>query len=249
MSAFLAAGGTLQDVFQGHEFASAIGLDRIIRTEVHLGVVRELEPPMDHIGLEYAPFLSVPTDDVIFDYVQGFTDGLAPARAEDAESELAQKDDVFPGQGRASVIDWALKDHYTASDISRYREMLRIREVMRDTQSLPLSVDSMTEDWSAKLARDTARRRRKLDNRLEKMVMDALGTSIIAYNDGKIIFSVNFQARLAAPGSVVRQCSSRWEPCGRATWLTRSRTYNSSRSTCTRSMACGSPGRSRVARF
>lgn len=168
-------------------------LDRLVRKETALGVVREIVPPQNHIGLQVvAPWLQVATDDVIFDYAKGLTDGLAPARAEDAESELAQKDDTFVGTGRASVIDWSLKDHYVASDVSRYREALLIAEQTRDTLSLPLTVSSMTEGFLAKVARDTARRRRKLDNRLEWLIMTAISTGAIAYNDGKISFSVDY---------------------------------------------------------
>src|ERR1700752_1561394 len=168
-------------------------LDRLVRKEVALGVIRELVPPTTHIGLQVvAPWLNVESDDVIFDYAKGLTDGLAPARAEDAEAELAQKDDYFVTQGRASLIDWALKDHYTASDVSRYREALLIAEQTRDTLSLPLTINSITEGWANKLARDTALRRRKLDNRIEWLIMTAVETGAIAYNDGKIKFSVDY---------------------------------------------------------
>ena len=182
-------------------------LDRLIRKEVALGVVREIVPPQNHIGLQLCPWLPVESDDVIFEYAKGLTDGLAPARAEDAESELAQKDDTFVGQGRASVIDWSLKDHYSASDVTRYREALIIAEQVRDTQNLPLTVGSMTEGFQAKMARDTARRRRKLDNRMEWLIMSALSTGVIAYNDGKIKFSVDYgrpagqQAQAPASGT------------------------------------------------
>src|SRR5512135_3282122 len=102
--------------------ATPVGLDRLVRKEVSLGSIREIQPPQDHIGLaQIAPFLDVATDDVIFDYLKGgLQDGLAPARAEDAEAELAQKDQLYYGEGRASIIDWALKDKYTASDVTRY---------------------------------------------------------------------------------------------------------------------------------
>lgn len=172
------------------QFASPIGQDRLVRQEVMLGTVREIVPPQNHIGLQLFPFMEVPTDDVIFNYALGVTDGLAPARAEDAESELAQKDDIFAGEGRASVIDWAVKDHYTSSDVSRYREWLRIQEQMRDTGVIPLTTQSMTADFAARVARDTVRRRRKLDNRLEWLIMTSLSTGSITYNDGKIKFTV-----------------------------------------------------------
>ena len=169
-------------------------LDRLVRKETALGVIRELVPPTEHIGLRLiAPFMPVESDEVIFDYAKGLTDGLAPARAEDAESELAQKDDFFVGQGRASVIDWSLKNHYSASDVTRYREALTIAEATRDTLSLPLTINSYLEGWQNKLARDTALRRRKLDNRMEWLIMQALETGQIAYNDGKIKFTVDFQ--------------------------------------------------------
>lgn len=100
-----------------------ISQDRLVRKEVALGTIREIAPPSQHIGLaQVAPFLNVESDDVIFDYAKGLTDGMAPARAEDAESELAQKDTTFVGIGRASILDWAIKDHYVASDVTRYRE-------------------------------------------------------------------------------------------------------------------------------
>src|SRR6478735_6233152 len=96
--------------------------DRLIRKETALQTIRALEPPQGHIGLSIAPFRSVASDDVIFDYAKPTVTGLAPARSEDAESELAQKDTIFGGTGRAAILDWAQKDHYSASDVSRYRE-------------------------------------------------------------------------------------------------------------------------------
>lgn len=165
--------------------------DRLVRKEVALGVIREFEPPQDHIGLRlFAPFQDVQSDDVIFSYTRGLTAGLAPARAEDAESELAGKDESI-GSGRASIIDWALKDHYDASDVTRYRESLIIGG-MAGAENLPLTVRNMTEEWQTKLARDTALRRKKLDNRLEWLIMQGLDLGVITYNDGKIKFSVDY---------------------------------------------------------
>jgi hypothetical protein len=191
----------------GSQFANPVPQDRLIRKEVALGVIREIVPPQNHIVLSsIAPLMEVPTDDVIFQYSQGLTDGLSPARAEDAESELSQKDDTFLSEGRASVIDWAIKDHYSASDVSRAREWLLIQQQMRDQNILPLTAQSATEGWQEKLARDTARRRRKLDNRLEWLGMTALSTGAIAYNDGKIKFTVDYGrpgTQVIAPGSTM----------------------------------------------
>lgn len=193
---------------QGQQFmAPGVPQDRLVRKEVALGQIREIEPPQEHIILNLiAPWLEVATDEVIFDHVKGLTDGLAPARAEDAESELAQKDDFVVGQGRASVIDWALKDHYSASDVARYREYQRLAELAAGN-NFPLTVTSQTEDFASKMARDDARRRRKLDNRIEWLGTQGLSAGTIAYNDGKIVFSVDYgrpgaqQAQAPASGT------------------------------------------------
>ncbi len=169
--------------------------DRLIRKEVALGTIREIQPPRTHIGTRlFAPFMDVASDDVIFDFAKGLAEGLAPARAEDAESELAQKDLFFGGTGRAAVIDWALKDHYSASDVQRYRENLFVQGALQGQNSipLPLTVGSSLADLRTKVAKDDAGRRRKLDNRLEWLIMQALSTGGIAYNDGKIKFTVDF---------------------------------------------------------
>lgn len=167
--------------------------DRLVRKEVALGTIRDKEPPQEHIGLRlFAPFMEVASDEVIFDYAKGLTDGLAPARAEDAESELAQKDLLYGGTGRASIIDWAQKDHYSASEITRYREGLLIQSQLGTNIALPLTVGSITAEFANKLSRDEASRRRRLDNRLEWLIMQALGTGGITYNDGKIKFTVDY---------------------------------------------------------
>lgn len=168
--------------------------DRLVRKEVALGTLREMEPPKSHIGLSIAPWLEVASDDVIFDYAKPLTEGLAPARAEDAESELAQKDTTFGGEGRASVIDWAVKDHYTASDVTRWRETLLLQSQLgvNSVSELPVSIQSNIAEFRAKLDRDEVTRRRKMDNRVEWLIWTALETSSIAYNDGRIKFSVNY---------------------------------------------------------
>lgn len=168
--------------------------DRLVRKEVALGTLREMEPPKTHIGLSLAPWLEVASDDVIFDYTKPLTEGLAPARAEDAESELAQKDTFFGGTARASIIDWAVKDHYTASDVTRYREtmLLQAQLGLNSLSEMPVSIASNVSEFQAKLARDEVTRRRKMDNRIEWMIWQALETGAITYNDGKIMFSVNY---------------------------------------------------------
>lgn len=176
---------------------TGVSLDRLVRKEVSLGAIRERQWPQDHIGLAtIAPFLDVATDDVIFDYIKGgYSDGLAPARAEDAEAELAQKDEALYGQGRAAVVDWSLKDKYTASDVTRYREALFLNAQTQgvDAGSLPLNfVGRTVDDFNRRLAVHDSLRRRKLDNRMEWMIMQAIETGGISYNDGKIKFTVDY---------------------------------------------------------
>jgi hypothetical protein len=164
--------------------------DRLVRKEVALGTIREITPPNGRIGLDLAPMLEVQSDDVIFQYVTPEVEGLAPARAEDSEAEMAQKDDVS-GTGRASLIDWSIKDHYTASDVSRYREYLALAELSNGTP-FPLTISSMTEDFAGKMARDTRLRKKKLDNRIEWLILEGFFKGEIVYNDGKIQFNVNY---------------------------------------------------------
>jgi hypothetical protein len=187
LAAYTAAGGDPTQL----QNASTIGQDRLVRKEVSLGSIREIDPPMEHMGDEIAPWLPVETDDVIFDYLTVQTDGLAPARAEDAEAELAQKDQTMAGQGRASVIDWSLKDHYDASDVKNAVDLNRVAEQLR-SGVMPLFVRNQLQDWNSRVASDRALRRRKLDNRREKLIMDAVFYNQIAYNDGKIKFTVPF---------------------------------------------------------
>ena len=177
----------------GQQFAAGVvPRDRLVRKEVALGVIREIVPPQDHIGLSLVPWLEVESDDVTFQYLNGYTDGMAPARAEDAESELAMKDDVWGGEGRASIIDWAQKDHYRPSDISRFRDALEIAQQLASNGQLPTTVTNILDGFASKVARDDARRRRRLDNRIEWLIMTGLNDGAINYNDGKIKFAVNF---------------------------------------------------------
>lgn len=203
--------------------ATPIGFDRLVRKEVALGAIRDVPPPQNHIGLQIAPFYEVESDDVIFDYIKsGLQEGLAPARAEDAEAELAQKDEMTYGQGRASIIDWALKDKYTASDVTRYRESLLLRQASEGiSSSLQLNFVGRTiDDFERRLAREDALRKKKLDNRLEWLTMTALQNGKIVYDDGKIKFSVDYKRPAdqqdVTPGSGLWDASSNadFDPIG-----------------------------------
>lgn len=187
--------------------------NRLVRKEVSLGAIRERQVPQNHIGLaQIAPWLDVATDDVIFDYIKGgLQEGLAPARAEDAEAELAQKDDLSYGEGRAAIVDWSLKDRYSASDVSRFRENLLIQERLGGTingQPGDLRFTGSTvEDFNRRVARHDALRKRKLDNRIEWLIMTGFHAGTISYNDGKIKFTVDYgrpadQNSITPPGGL-----------------------------------------------
>lgn len=183
--------------------AQPFAQDRLVRKEVSLGVIRELPVPEAHIGTRlFAPITGVASDDVIFDYVIPDTSGLAPARAEDAESEMARKDDTV-GSGRASIIDWAIKDHYDASDVTRYRELLQLKALAADSAQFPLTIQADAQHFQEKLAKDTAKRRRRLDNRIEWLIQESLWKGVVAYNDGKVKFSVDWQRPAAQQNASV----------------------------------------------
>lgn len=177
-------------------YLPGVAQDRLVRKEVALGVIRERPLPEQHIGLTMlAPFQNVESDDVIFNYLSNnVQEGLAPARAEDAEAELAQKDESMMGYGRASIIDWAIKDHYSASDVTRYTEAMYLLAAAGGNPqvSFPLTINSIRDGFQEKVARDTAMRRKKLDNRMEWLITQAVETNGVAYNDGKIKFNVAY---------------------------------------------------------
>lgn len=159
---------------------------RLIAKEVMLGVLRELEPPQNHIGEQILPLQRVESDDVIWDAVKGLTVGLAPARAMDAESALAQSDEVI-GTGKASIIDWSHKDRWNASDVARFREIT----AFAGATAIPRTVASITDDLQAKMLRKAAKRKRALDNRLEWLRWNAIKDTL-SYDDTKIKFSVSY---------------------------------------------------------
>jgi hypothetical protein len=176
-----------------------VSQDRLVRKEVMLGLVRERSFPTGHIILsQVAPLEAVESDDVIFQYVQEPAAGLAPARAEDAESELAGKEDTF-GSGRASIIDWAIKDHYQPSDVSRYQDTVFLQGRLGD--NIPVSFRGGIEAFRRRVARDAALRRKKLDNRLEWLGQQMLWTGGISYNDGKVIFTIDGERPAAQAGA------------------------------------------------
>jgi hypothetical protein len=159
---------------------------RLVQKDVMLGVLREMEPPQEHIGERFLPMQEVANDDVIWDAVKGMTSGLAPARAMDAEAEIAVRDEVI-GTGKASIIDWSVKDRWNASDVARYREVTEFA----GADALPRSVQAITADWQAKMARATLKRRRQLDNRLEWLRWRAIQDNL-SYNDGKVSFATTY---------------------------------------------------------
>lgn len=166
----------------------AIQHDDLVAKDVALGAVRSYEVPNGFIYPQITPWVPVGSDEVIFQHISPQVSTLAPARAEDAESEMLQRDDLV-GVGRASLIDWALKDSYRASDVTRWREYDEIAQQL-GTSNFRTTIGTVQEDYQRKLAKDTALRRQNLDNRLEWLATQGLWTNQIAYNDGKISFTV-----------------------------------------------------------
>ena len=79
--------------------------------------------------------------------------------------------------------------------MSRYREDLYLKLATQGntTDSLAFNfVGRTAADFEARMAREDMLRRRKLDNRLEWLIMQAIETGGIAYNDGKIKFTVSY---------------------------------------------------------
>lgn len=173
----------------------ATALERLIRKETSLGLIREQEIREDFIGNTIAPMMDVDTDEVTFGYLEdtGAT-GLAPARADDAESKLYQRDDFLAGEGRASVIDWALKDRYSASKVERYRQDLLDLEKTGGAGAGQRvgTLQSNTEKFQSDLNRHAIERRRRLDNRIEWLQVTPLVTGGLSYNDGDLKWDVDF---------------------------------------------------------
>lgn len=165
----------------------------LVRKQVSLGVVRALPVPTEYIGLSaFAPKRAIQSDDYIFSLLPDDVGGLAPARAEDAEAEIAFKDDYI-GEGKGSIIDWAIKDTYDTSDITRHRSLLAAASDLRNNQVLNRTVSSITEGFQERLDRDTRIRRLKLDTRAEWLIMKSVFDGKISYNDGKIAFEVDWE--------------------------------------------------------
>lgn len=173
----------------------ATELDRLIRKETSLGLIREPEVREDFIGNTIAPMMDVETDDVTFAYLEDSSaTGLAPARAEDAESELYQRDDFLAGEGRARVYDWTLKDRYSASKVDRYRNDLRDLERLGGTGAANgiNTLQSNTDKFRGMLNRDALERRRRLDNRIEWLQVSPLVNGGLSYNRNNVHFEVDF---------------------------------------------------------
>ena len=193
---------------------STLPLERLVRKEVSLGAIRAIEPPSNFIGLRLAPFMEVDTDDVTFQYIKDTAqESMVPARAEDAEAELRQNDDFSYGQGRARIMDWAFKNKYTASDVTRYRDNLRIQQALQGA-GVDLRFNEVgrgVDEFQRRVARDDASRRRDIDVRIEWLIMSAMATSKIELNDGKVKFSVDFK-RPADQRDVTPEAGKLWTP-------------------------------------
>jgi hypothetical protein len=178
-----------------HHALAPLPQDRLLRTEVALGTVRQLVPLEGMWGLNFAPIKEIDSDNfVIYQAVGDAQTGMAPARADDAEAELFQQDEVRPGEGRGRTVDWALKSWYNTSSVNSHREMQRALDALRGTGNITdgQSIDNLVANFNAKVIRDTIARRRRLEMRLNWLAMTSMVEGVLAYNDGKIKFSVNW---------------------------------------------------------
>lgn len=167
--------------------------DRLVRQETALGIVRNLVPADELIGLtELAPMKPIPTDDFVIQLGDvGPSTRMAPARADDAEAELFMTDRFVPGEYRGRTIDWALKSRYSTSDINTHRDAIRTQEQLRGG-TLPLFVQNVLDGFNEKVARERAQRVEALNYRLNWLCMQSFTEGAVAYNDGKIKFNVNW---------------------------------------------------------
>ena len=135
---------------------------------------------------------------------------VSPRPAQKTPSpSLLEKDLIRGGTGRAAVVDWALKDHYSASDVQRWTDANLIAEQFGglDSVNVPFTARSAAAEFAARTAEDDRLRRRKLDNRIEWLIMTGLVVGGITYNDGKITFTVDYgrpaaQTDEAPPGGL-----------------------------------------------
>jgi len=173
--------------------AGPLSQSRLVRQETALGTVRELVPADELIGIrEFAPMLDIPTDDFVIQLANGEGQALmAPARADDAEAELFQTDDFVPGEFRGRTVDWAIKSRYSTSDVNTFRDAVATAQKLRNGE-LPLFVSNIKEGFAEKLRRDGVKRRDMLDRRLNWLIMTSMVEGKIAYNDGKIRFSIDW---------------------------------------------------------
>ena len=171
------------------QFSNGMSHDRVVRKEVNLGVIREMVVPEDLIYQQIAPLMPVPTDDFIFDRVTPhFSTGMVPARAQNAESELAQHDYKAGGQARGSVIDWAHKDFYDATDVYNYRAAQDVLDRLGGTVNVPAYLQGSANDLASKMARDQADRVSRIHRRMNHIVMTSLSTGTYVYNGSGIAF-------------------------------------------------------------
>ena len=187
MDMALSAGAAEADFANG-----GVPTSRLMRQEVALGLVRQIVPAEGLRGLEYAPYKEIKADDFVIQLANGTSTRMAPARADDAESELFQHDDFLPGEYRGRTVDWALKSKYNTSDINTHRDAIKAAEQLRSSGISYPFVDATTKDLNERIAEETVMRRQALDMRMNWLIMESLVNAAVAYNDGKIKFAVNW---------------------------------------------------------
>lgn len=129
------------------------------------GIVEELEPQGSLVGTNYLPMEEEVTDETVWDVVKS-GNGIGSLRAYDAEAKVigAEKYD----QVVASITDMADKRMLSLSDI----------RVLREAGENPYRDNSMAQAMAQraerKVTKELARLRRRIENRLEWLQINAL---------------------------------------------------------------------------
>lgn len=178
---------------EGTDFSAAhLPQQQLLKREVALGIIREMVPSEDLIGLRFAPYKDIAADNFSFTIGAGSENGgMAPARSESAEAKLFQQDVFGGGRGEGQTIDWAIKSTYRASDVNTHRNYLKALEALQDG-NYNASIGNAVAEFNEKVLADTAKRKRMLDLRINWLIMQSVIEARVIYNDGEIDFDVNW---------------------------------------------------------
>lgn len=156
-----------------------IGMDQETLTKV----VRKFNFSEKLIFDKWLPFKSVATEQTVYDIVRSQS-GIADFRAKDAEAQLVEGEAY--AQAVADMVDLAVKRKFTTSELRKIREAGAL-PTLDDAPTLVAQAGSEAEK---KVRGALANLRKRIDNRLEWMRVNALLGSI-SYT-GRVNLSVDY---------------------------------------------------------